>query len=358
MTNNQEVLVQNIDAIKLTALDNLVFTEINNFMADHGAHNFNSVYVSNEIKSELEKLRLNIVDQLAEDFIKLVNQTERIDDPESFVKSYCVLDGKNLAKRLVTRFDWSKVETQIRENIIVDIKTEYFQSASPNIQPVIREQLSNEYHGLSIFNFDKKDVEPLVDKINQLSNEQEKSNNLSLSEIQSEINDRCDELINTDDIYKDAIDLAQENYGLNVNQSHTDLGDPIIKNRINKSVQTAVRKGKDAIKELSKDPQILSDIGLDDEGAPYVDDFLCHQIDDYNGVAYRAIHNSLNNEDLTDIIDELKDAYIQWISNTNWEGGKIEESQAKKVINDEYPGDHIFLIDEDILDDLVNEILA
>lgn len=358
MNENQELLLQNIDAIKLTAFDNLAFQQINVYQSNHGFNGNYSVYM-NSIQNKLAELQMNIVDLLGNDFEQIVNLTSSINDPEAFVKNYCILDGKTVAKNAIERFDWEIITDAVRENVANAIENDFFNERNPEVHNVIIEYLINHFSELSILNFDTTEVEPVGEKVSEILDERgiATSFETNVEDIGKELIAGYDDAVDEDGIYADMIDTFQENYGLNINYSHTDLGDDLIKERIRKATQHAVMNGKNALISLANNPKALekeiNDCGLED-----ADQLLYHEIDDYDGVAYCAIHQAMENENLEDIADDLRNAYVNWMADTNWDGKKITRSDAFNSLNGEYPGNRIFQVNEDILSDMVSELTS
>ena len=358
MNENQELLLQNIDAIKLTAFDDLAFQQINEYQSNHGFNGKYSTYMDS-VQNKLAELRMNIVDLLGNDFEGIVKSTSNINDPEAFVKSYCTLDGKTVAKNAIERFDWNTITDAVRENVANAIENDFFNEREPEVHNVIIEYLINHFSELSILKFDTTDVEPVGEKISDILDErgistEEKAN---VEDIGKELVASYDDAVDEDGIYADVIDTFQENYGLNINYSHTDLGDDLIKERIRKATQHAVMSGKNALISLANNSKALEK-EIDDCGLEDADQLLYHELDDYEGVAYRATHQAIENEDLGDIADDLRNAYVSWMADTNWDGKEIARKDALDSLNGEYPGDRIFRVDEDILTDMVAELTA
>lgn len=356
MNENQELLLQNIDAIKLTAFDNLAFQQINEYQSNHGFNGKYSAYM-NSIQNKLAKLRMNIIDLLGNDFEKIVNSTSSIDEPETFVKSYCTLDGKIIAKNAVERFDWSAIVDAVRENIANAIENDFFSERTPEVHNVIIEYLVAHYPELAILKVDSTDIEPLGEKISEILDERgiSMNDNGNIENIGKELVSKYYDVVDEDAIHADVIDTFQENYGLNINYSHTDLGDPLIKERVDSTTQYVIDEGKGAIENLANDPKALQE-SIDLCGTDDIQTLLQHEIDDYDGVAFQAIRNAMENEDLSDLGDNLRDAFVSWMTDIDWDGKKITRSDALNVLNGKYPGDRIFQVDEDTLTDMVAEL--
>lgn len=358
MNENQELLLKNIDAIKLTAFDNLAFQQINEYQSNHGFSGNYSTY-ADSVRDKLAELRMNVVDLLENDFEKIVNSTSSIDEPETFVKSYCTLDGKTIAKNAVERFDWSAIIDAVRENVANAIETDFFRERTPEVHNVIIEYLVAHYPELSILKVDSTDIELLGEKISEILDERGISNDDSenIEDIGKELVANYYDAVDEDGIHADVIDTFQENYGLNVNYSHTDLGDPLIRERIDSTTQYAIDEGKGAIETLANDPKSLEE-SINTCGTDDVQVLLQHEINDYEGVAFRAIQNAMDSEDLSDLGDNLRDAYVNWMTDVDWDGKKITRSDALDTLNGEYPGNRIFQVDEDTLTDMVAELTA
>lgn len=151
------------------------------------------------------------------------------------------------------------------------------------------------------------------------------------------------------------INKANEFYNYKINGNYNDSVREIFRNKIKKTVHTIKCAGRDSLEKIISDPSFVQEVEADSEGYPLIDKYL-EKLLSPNGAINKKIQELINNIDFTDIVDEVRAAYIDYLSQTNWEDGQITREKAKTALDTSYPGIKILSIDDGYVDDLVTEL--
>ena len=156
------------------------------------------------------------------------------------------------------------------------------------------------------------------------------------------------------DIYADCevIQFINENiiiflktFGLDIDRFHTEDGDYLIQQWIENCSNDIDNLAYEKFKNLVESQRI------DNE------DQARNLIVDPQGPIITFIDNQVDNLPINDLCDALLDAYVNWMSEPNWENGNITREEALNHLQSDYQGTNILKVDEDVLTDLVAECL-
>lgn len=356
MDDNKKLLLNNISSIKLTAFDNLAYETIQHKLSENGVTKFHDPNVG------LAKLRETIIQNLSDEFENIVNSTNKIDDPELFVKSFCTLDGKTIAKNTVDRYDWSSVTLDRFTQAVDEIETQGFPERSSEINQWIQKYLNDKYRGLKILNFDSADVPIAIEEINQLldDNDIDRHPDLpftgySFKEIQVELLSYYESSNRTDytsgDLYDLTVDTLHDEDGLCISNQYPESVQDLVKSRVRKIAKDAYNAGYAKMNAIVSDPKILDEIAEDDEGYPILDDYFEYLVSS-DGPVWKYLENYLKSTDLSSLASEMRPILIEDLSDQSYDDYRVSKKDARQAINSKYPGSKIFEITEDQLSDM------
>lgn len=356
MDDNKKLLLDNISSIKLTVFDNLAYETIQHKLSENGVTKFHDSNVG------LAKLRETIIQKLSDGFEDVVNSASKIDDPELFVKSFCTLDGKMIAKNTVDRYDWSSVTLDRFVQAIDEIETQGFPERSSEINQWIQKYVNDKYRGLKILNFDSVDVPIAIEEINQIldDNNIDRHPNLpftgySFKEIQVELLSEYEQSRRTDytsgDLYNLVINTLHDRNGLCISNQYPESVQDLIKNRIREIAKDAYNSGYAKLSSIVSDPKIIDEISEDDEGYPLLDDYFNYLVSN-DGPVWVFIEDYLRKIDLSSLASEMRPILIKDLSDQSYDDYRVSKEDAIQAINSEYPGLRIFEITDDRLSDM------
>ena len=237
MDNNKQLLLDNISSIELTAFDKLAYETIEHKLSENGVTKFHGP------SAELAELREVIIQRLSDGFKDIVRSTDKIEDPELFVRSFCTLDGKTIAKNAVDNYDWNFIIMDHFSDATDEIEAQGFPERATEIHQWIQKYLNNKYRGIKILNFDSTDVPIAIEEINQLLDDNgiDRHPDLpftgySFKEIQTELLCYYESSNRTDytsgDLYDLVVDTLHDEDGLCISTQYPESVQELVKERV------------------------------------------------------------------------------------------------------------------------------
>lgn len=356
MDNNKQLLLDNISSIELTAFDKLAYETIEHKLSESGVTKFHGP------STELAKLREVIIQRLSDGFKDIVRSTDEIEDPELFVRSFCTLDGKTIAKNAVDNYDWNFIIMDHFSDATDEIETQGFPERATEIHQWIQKYLNNKYRGIKILNFDSTDVPIAIEEINQLLDDNGIDRHpelpftgYSFKEIQAELLCYYESSNRTDytsgDLYDLTVDTLHDEDGLCMSNQYPESVQGLVKERVRTIAKDAYNAGYAKMSAIVSNPKILDEIAEDDEGYPLLDDYFDYLVSS-DGPVWKYLENYLKSTDLSSLADEMRPILIKDLSDQSYDDYRVSEEDATQAINSEYPGARIFEITEDQLSDM------
>lgn len=354
--DNKNFLLNNVGAIELTLFDNNAFEAISN--KKNELNITQSTFINPDVTLKIANLRNNIIEKISAKFKIQVTNADKIDDPEQFVKSFNVLEGRPIANREVDLFNWLDLADENFVTILNQIEDRFFPEHSSQVNQIIQKYLNNKYHQMQILNFTEQDFLNANEEINNLLEDQKIDAHPDLPFVGYTINEIQEELQhdykkwceNQDNLWEIIIKAAYEN-GINANKNYPDEAKAIINSELNKLTIKASDVGLNKLQEILSNTSTINEIEVDDEGYPLLDNFF-EQCICSNGNVYQAIYNFAYNYDYANIINDIKPILINELANPTYDNGTINVDDATNILNTLYPGTRILEVDQDVLDDL------